>query len=547
MIARYLFPTVCALLTACGASGGSDTATDEVQRGKPEAATALPDAGAAAPAAHASSPFLFGTAIAGFQVEMGCPNAAAASCEDRASDWYQWITTPRILNNPLLFMSKEPPSSGPGFYETYAQDIERAAGSGPDQLGNNALRLSIEWSRIFPRATFGIEGQDALRAVASKDGVAYYHRIFAAMKARSLAPMVTVSHYSLPLWIHDGDQCNRSLDDCVAAGRAGWANPDRSIIVKEIAKYARFLAEEYGGEVDRWASLNEPFSAVVLPGYLVSTPARSNPPGLSGPWMSVRGARTATAAMIEAHAKIYDAIKAGDTKDADQDGNTAEVGLVYAFADIKPLTNNEGDAKAAADANYFLHDMFMDGVTAGRLDEQWDAGPGNAPVRADLANRCDFVGINYYFGFRAQKMWTSLSFVSPFVSFNMLQPMDGDAPDGLHAVILRARRYGRPIYVTETGATADDPERAAAWTVRTMRAVERARADGADVRGYFAWSLMDNYEWNHGMNGMRFGLYAVDPGTKARTIRPAGRAFAKIARAGAVGAELETRYAKYFP
>ena len=78
-----------------------------------------------------------------------------------------------------------------------------------------------------------------------------------------------------------------------------------------------------------------------------------------------------------------------------------------------------------------------------------------------------------------------------------------------------------------------------------MRAVERARNEGADVRGYFTWSLMDNYEWNHGMS-LRFGMYAVDPNTKARTIRPAGRAFAQIAKKGSVPAELEAQYSKYF-
>ena len=72
--------------------------------------------------------FVFGSAIAGFQVDMGCPTLPAAECEDRASDWYQWITTPRILDNPILFMSKEPPSTGPGFYESYEKDLDRAAG-----------------------------------------------------------------------------------------------------------------------------------------------------------------------------------------------------------------------------------------------------------------------------------------------------------------------------------------------------------------------------------------------------------------------------------
>lgn len=512
---------------------------------KPGPAEAAPAGGGVRPP-PTPRPFLMGTAVAGFQVDMGCRTIPAAQCEDRASDWYQWITTPRIAQNPLLFMSKDPPSSGPGFYESFDADLERAGGAGAGALGGNAFRLSFEWSRIFPRPTFGITGHDALADVASKDGIAYYHRVLAAMRRRGLTPSVTVSHYSLPLWIHDGNLCNQSLDRCIAQGTAGWANPDRALIVGEIAKYARFLAEEYGGEVDHWASLNEPFSAVVLPGYVLSSPARSNPPGLSGPWMSLAGARTAAAAMVEAHARIYDAIKQADRADADGDGTSAEVGVVYAFADVKPLTSNEGDAKAAADASYFLHDMFMDAVTKGRLDETWAAGPGGAPVRADLANRCDFVGVNYYFRFRAQRMWTSLSFVSPFVTFNMLQPMDGDAPDGLYDVLMRARRYGLPLYVSETGTTADDPERQAAWTVRTMQETLRARAAGADVRGYFAWSLIDNYEWNHGM-GMRFGLYAVDPTTKARALRPAGRAFAEIARSGQVPATLAARYAGVFP
>ena len=91
--------------------------------------------------------------------------------------------------------------------------------------------------------------------------------------------------------------------------------------MNEMAKYAGFLAKEFGGEVDRWATLNEPFSAVVLPGYVISTPMRSNPPGLSGPWARIDGAKTATIAMIEAHARMYDAIKAADTLDADGDGN----------------------------------------------------------------------------------------------------------------------------------------------------------------------------------------------------------------------------------
>lgn len=490
--------------------------------------------------------FLFGTAIAGFQVDMGCPTLPAAACEDRASDWYQWITTPRIVDNPILFMSKDPPNTGPGFFELYEDDLDGAQ----RDLGSGAVRLSIEWSRIFPRPTFGVSSHATLKGMASKDGIAYYHRLFAAMKKRGLVPFVTVNHYSLPLWIHDGNLCNQSLPSCIAAGKAGWADPNRARIVGEIAKFAGFLGEEFGGEVDHWASLNEPFSAVVVPGYILASTMRTNPPGLSGPWMNLDGARTAASAMVEAHARIYDALKANDTKDADGDGTKAEVGIVYAFSNVTPKTTAPEDVKAADDARYFFHDMFMDGAVFGRLDEQWNAGRGKAPVRADLANRCDFIGVNFYFGFRAKSTWLSgpMSLVSPYLSFDMLEPFDDSSPQALYGVLMDvAARYKKPLYVTETGTKQDEDEaRGAAWIVRTLAATKHAINDGVDVRGYFAWSLMDNYEWNHGMH-MRLGLYGVDPTTKARTLRAAGKELGVMSKARDVPGELITKYISYYP
>ncbi len=170
-------------------------------------------------------------------------------------------------------------------------------------------------------------------------------------------------------------------------------------------------------------------------------------------------------------------------------------------------------------------------------------------MRADLANRVDFIGVNYYFGFEAQTSLVPLSFISPFATFNLLklQLFDEGRPQGIYPVLMAvAKKYGKPLYVTETGTTQDDAARGAAWMVRTLAETRRAIRDGADVRGYFAWSLMDNYEWNHGM-GMRFGMFAVDPRTKARTLRESGRAFAAISKARDVPADLEQKYARIFP
>lgn len=547
--ALTIFAPLLVAVVACGSDDPSSTAPADPTTAPPGTSSGAPSTPAppsADPPVIGTFPkdFVFGSAIAGFQVDMGCPSMPAAQCEDRNSDWYQWITTPRIVDNPLLFMSKDPPSKGPGFRELYEKDLDLAAGKKEHELGNGAVRLSIEWSRIFPKPTFGVNGHAQLKALASAENIAWYHQLFAAMKARGLKPFVTVSHYSLPLWIHDGNLCNQNFDDCVAQNKAGWGHPNRARIVNEIAKYAAFLGTEFGGEVDHWASLNEPFSAVVIAGYVVSSPMRSNPPGLSGPWMKLEAAKTAASAMVEAHARIYDALKAYDTKDADGDGKKAEVGIVYPYSEIVPLTGNAQDAKAAEDARYFFEDMFMDGAVEGRLDENWD---GKRPVRPDLANRCDYVGMNYYFRFEAQRFDSPLSNVSPYLTFNMLREFDANRPKGIHAALMRLhQKYKKPIYVTETGTTQDDEGRGAAWVVQTLSEVRRAIDGGADVRGYFAWSLMDNYEWNHGM-GMKFGLYQVASETKDRAARDAAVVYGRIAKSRDVPAELATKYASFFP
>lgn len=527
-------------------SSGSSSSSGETSQ--PDGAA--PDSGALFGTFPAN--FGFGSATAGFQVEMGCPTMAAATCEDRNSDWYQWITTDRIVDNGLLYMSGDAPETGPGFFETYREDIGRAGGKGQGELGNNVLRLSIEWSRVFPTATFGLEG-DALKAAADPAALVYYHDVLAALKERGMRASVTVTHYSLPLWIHDGNRCNEDIGECMDAEVAGWATPNRGRIVNEIAKYAGFLGREFGADVDEWATENEPFSAVVVPGYILATEMRSNPPGRSATWMHVDAAKTATLALIEGHARMYDALKANDLVDADGDGTAASVGIVYAFSDIQPLTDSEGDKKVTEDAKYFFHYLFMDGIAKGIVDPNWDKGRGKGTVRPDLQNRLDWIGVNYYFRFRAQNtVVNTLPFISPLITFNMTQPFDGECPTCIENAAFAALEYGKPIVISETGFPAqasDDAEvqnrKQTAWLVSTLGTVESMVQRGIDVRGYYAWSLMDNYEWNHGM-GMRFGLYSVDPTTKARSVRPAGQALRRIADAREVPADLKAEYANVF-
>jgi beta-galactosidase len=479
------------------------------------------------------SGFLYGTAIAGFQTEMGCPTVAAADCEDRHSDWYDYITTPALVTAPNLYISGDPPSTGPGFYELYEQDLDRAA----HELHNNSLRISIEWSRLFPTATDGIDGQDALRAVASPAALAYYHALLAAMRARGLKPMVTLNHYTLPSWLHDAQGCHADLDHCT---NRGWIDGPR--IIPEITKYARFVATEFGDDIDLYATLNEPLTAVILVGYLFQTEQRTNPPAV---FFRTAEAKAAYRNMIEAHARMYDAVKSADTRDADGDGQAARIGIVYNLQSVAPeWAGDAQDERGAANMQYVMNQMFLDGVAKGDFDADMDGHPVH---RDDLAGRMDFLGINYYARTVASGTPTSLfPEVSPLITFNLISlKYDYDYPQGIYDVLMFARRYGLPMMVTETGVSEDQPGKIASWIVRTMTSVQRAIADGANVEGYYTWTLMDNYEWNHGMS-FNMGLYAIDKNDpqKTRTARSGVEVYGRIAATGEISSDLVARYSR---
>ncbi len=463
---------------------------------------------------------------------MGCPTVPKAKCEDPNSDWYAFVTTPSLVQDPGLYIAGDPPSAGPGFYELYQEDVARAA----DELHGNALRVSIEWSRVFPTSTIGIEDPTALAQAASADGLAFYHALFAAMKAKGLAPLVTIDHYTLPSWIHDAVGCHMDLATCTARG---WVDQDR--IVHEIAKYAGFLAREFGGEVDQWATLNEPLTAMILPSYLFQTATRTNPPGVA---LHYTEAKAAMVSEIVAHARMYDAVKQYDTADADGDGKPARVGIVYNLEAVAADNPDDAtDQTAVKNAQYLLDQAFLDGTVNGDLDANLDGKPVH---RDDLAGRMDFIGINYYARLVVQGTpGPFFAQLSPLLTFNPLTLVyDYQYPKGIYEVLTFAKRWNVPLLISETGVpdgTVDGAEDD--WIVQTLTWVRRAIAEGAPVEGYFYWTLMDNYEWNHGMH-VRVGLYAVDAAdpTKARTARSSVAVYSQIAAAGAIPADLAAKH-----
>ena len=316
--------------------------------------------------------FIWGTATAGFQVDMGCPNMDDSACIDDASDWYQWVTEPEVVNQSSLYISGDDVRLGPGMWELFEEDVARMKSDGMTQY-----RFSLEWSRLFPEAPKGT-GMAALKAAVNMDAVTRYHQMFAALEAAGIAPMVTLNHYTLPLWVHDGVACNLDMETCAARG---WV--DEEWILPLVADYAAFCAAEFGAEVDAWATLNEPM-ATALSGYLFPGSDRSAPPGLSMSGMLIPVIQN----QIIGHAAMYDAVIANDVIDADGDGTPASVGLVLNMTAIETADPTDKEAALAVEhCDYIYHRLFLDGITAGAWDLDFDGVPDE--TREDLKGRLD--------------------------------------------------------------------------------------------------------------------------------------------------------------
>ena len=465
--------------------------------------------------------FLWGTAVAGFQTEAGCPTLAPATCEDRASDWYQWVSDPELIADDSTYVTGEPMAHGPGMRELYAEDFQRAR----DELHTGAIRLSIEWSRLFPDgAAEAATTVDALAAHADPVAVAYYRDMFATARRLGLKLLVTLNHYTLPLWIHDGKACHADLDSCTDRG---WLDGPR--ITRAIALYAGFCGRTFGDQIDLWATLNEPF-ATVLAGYVFPSAERSHPPGVV---LKIPEAVDVIFHQIDAHARMVDALRAEDHADADGDGQPVRAGTVVNIAICEPKDPDDPASVEAARHMSWLHnELFLEGVARGRLDLNIDGVAET--VRPDLEGRLDWIGINYYTKIGVTPLGAPLSADYPWLDF--IPDLQGgfftSYPHGIYEAVQLASRFGVPMIITENGTQAStDPAANDAETFLKphLRELWRAIDEGMPVEGYFYWTLVDNYEWNHGMD-IKMGMYALDLATKVRAMRPIGAAFAAIAK-----------------
>jgi beta-glucosidase len=430
--------------------------------------------------------FLWGTSTSAYQVE-GSPLADGAG----ASIWHRFAHTPgRVADGSTGDLACD-------HYRRYLDDVALM-----QSLGTNAYRFSVAWGRVMPR------GRHAVNA----PGLDFYERLVDALLARGIEPMVTLYHWDLPA----------ALDDL-----GGWLNPD---IAGWFAEYATVVFRRLDDRVKLWTTINEPW-VITDGGYLHGTLAPGHRSHFEAPIASHH--------LLRAHAE---AVKAYRTE------GRHRVGVVVNLEPKYPASADPADQAATMRAHTYVNRQYLDPLLLGRypdgmgeiFGEAWPRWPAD-----DLAlfrQPIDFLGVNYY----TRGLTRFDPHAWPLRAAPERRPRatytetgwEVFAPALTDVLVWVKERYGGlPIYVTENGAAFFDPPCLESdgladplrvdYLRRHLAALHAALERGVDVRGYFVWSLLDNFEWAHGYT-KRFGLVHVDFDTQRRTPKDSALFYASV-------------------
>ncbi|KAB8145514.1 beta-glucosidase [Chloroflexia bacterium SDU3-3] len=428
--------------------------------------------------------FVWGAATASYQIE-------GAIHEDGrgVSIWDTFSATPgKIVNGDTGAVACD-------HYHRWEGDIALMR-----QLGLKAYRFSIAWPRILPQG----------RGQVNEAGLDFYEKLVDGLLAAGITPWVTLYHWDLP----------QALED-----EGGWLNRATS---EAFAEYTEVVTKRLGGKVKNWITFNEPWCSCVL-GYHngIHAPGRVS--------HTVADSLTALHTTYLAHGKAMAIIR--------RNSPGAKAGITLNLSQVYPASDSEAD-KAAAwrhdgyQNRWYLDPLYGRGYPADMLAIYGDLAPQVQPGDFELmAAETDFLGLNYY---APTYIGDGTEGGDPLLKTRWVRreelavtAMDWSIyPDGLYDQIMRVSRdYPvKEVYVTENGAAYDDAaptgdavhdELRVAYYQQHIAAAGRSIADGAPFKGYFAWSLMDNYEWAFGYT-KRFGIIYVDYETQKRTIKDSG-------------------------
>ena len=413
--------------------------------------------------------FLFGAATAAYQIE-GSSFGGAGPCH-----WDSFAATPGNV------VKAETGAVACDHYHHWEADLDLMASAGFD-----AYRFSTSWPRVLP------EGRGAV----NPEGLDFYDRLVDGILARGLKPSLTLYHWDMP---------------SALALQGGWTNRD---VAGWLADYAQVIFKRLGDRVGMFATINEPWCVAWLSHFI-----GAHAPGLR----DIRAAAHAMHHVLLAHATTMQALKAAGAKD---------VGIVLNFETATPATDTPADISAAARGDAIYNRWFVEGIGHGTYpSEVLDGLAPHMPKGWEddmerISQPLDWLGVNYYtrnlYSAAPDTAWPSFR-TAP----GTLPKTDMDweiRPEGLTEFLVRlaggpAKQV--PIYVTENGMAGDDHVNGGAIDdpVRIgfidghLKAARDAIDQGVDLRGFFYWSLLDNYEWAYGYD-KRFGILHVDYATQ---------------------------------
>jgi beta-glucosidase len=438
--------------------------------------------------------FLWGAATSAYQIE-GSPLADGAG----PSIWHRFSHEPgRIANDHHGDVACD-------HYRRFDDDIGLMR-----ELGIAAYRFSISWSRVLPDGTGNV----------NQAGLDFYERLVDTLLANDIRPMATLYHWDLPAALED---------------RCGWTNTES---VGWFTDYAQLMFKTLGKRVPLWCTINEPW-VVVNEGYVDGRHA----PGHRNPAEAAAVSKN----LLLAHAAAVESYRSM---------GSGQIGLVVNLVPVHPATDSAANIAAARRLDAYLNRQFLDPVLLGETPSEMAQMSGGVwnNWTADELNRVhqpmDFVGVNYYLRLVVDddpESGPAQARIVPQPGKPVTATKWEIYPEGLTATLRWIKdRYGNlPIYITENGAafddvvapnrTVSDPQRVQ-YLVDHLKASRDAIAAGVDLRGYFLWSLFDNFEWACGYD-IRFGIVRVDVESQERTIKDSARFYSNVIRSN--GANLD--------
>ena len=414
--------------------------------------------------------FMWGTATAAHQVEGNNTN----------NNWYAWEHQ-KDNNGKSRIHNNDKSGIAANHWNLYRDDISLM-----NDLGVGYYRFSVEWSKIEPES--GIINEEALE---------HYRDVCIALIDSGLTPVITLHHFSHPIWFEE----------------LGAFEKEENI--EYYIRFSELVFNKLSDIVPIWCTINEP-AVYVTQGYFNGV----FPPGKKDPLLAGYVMRN----LLNAHVQVYQHLKSLPN------GENVQIGLVKNITQLDPLRRwHILDWYFSGILNDVFTNSTLDLFTKGEFDFYLPAMANISYKNYDAINSLDFIGLNYYSRWHVKGQ---LNLAEPFTFELRPQDIQTDMPyaiypEGFYKAVKTIAKLNVPIIITENGIADNKDDRRSLFIKRYLYALFKTIEEGYDIRGYFYWSLMDNFEWAEGYM-MKFGLYDVDFNTQKRTLRSGSQSFVDI-------------------